>query len=128
MPKKILVVDDNADILELIKIVLSDEGYNVLLEAHRLHDLDIIKSTNPDLVIIDQLIRGDISSWEVVQKMRLDPVTAHIPVILCTASVDVVKELNVQLNSDRVHLIYKPFDIDDLVNEVNVSLEKAMLN
>jgi DNA-binding response OmpR family regulator len=115
----ILVINDTQEILDLFRDILEDEGYRVSLYSRTFNDLEEIKRQAPDLILLDFLIGGEDQGWQMLQKLKLDRETMTIPVIVCTAAVKLVRELEGHLRAKSVGVIMKPFDIDDLTNEVN---------
>jgi two-component system, OmpR family, alkaline phosphatase synthesis response regulator PhoP len=84
MKSRILVVDDEKDILELVEYNLSKEGYSVACVTTGELALDAIEREKPDLVLLDLMLPG-VDGYEVVRRLRQDPETAGIPVIMLTA-------------------------------------------
>lgn len=124
MAAKIMVVNDDRHFLELVELLLTEEGYEVSLHSERITDITVVKKIMPDLVIIDQLFNSNKLGWELIQQMRLDPSTIAIPIILCTTEGKTVEQLQEQLEKVRVKVVLKPFDIDDLYNAVHESLKE----
>ncbi len=121
MSKKILILDDSEDILEVMKDLLEMEGYEV--EILNFTD-DICKSAmtfNADLVILDYILFG-INGGELCHMMKTNPLTSHIPVIMVSAYPRVLESLG-SYGSDA--FIAKPFNIDDIVNTVKECILKA---
>jgi CheY-like chemotaxis protein len=114
----ILVVNDTQEILDLFKELLEGEGYRVSLYSYAFKDIADIRSLAPDLVILDFIIGGEAHGWQMLQKMKMDRETANIPVIICSAAVQLVKELEGHLTSKNIRVLLKPFDIDELLAEV----------
>jgi DNA-binding response OmpR family regulator len=123
MAKRIMVIDDSKEILELIEMILSEEGYEVALYSFGLHDLVEVKRVTPDLIILDYLIGQEEDGWNLLQKLKLDRETATIPVIICSAAAKQLREMASWLNEKGVGVVYKPFDIDDLLLAVHKMLE-----
>lgn len=121
----ILAINDSADVLSLFEDLLSAEGYRVSLGAFVVHNLDEIATMSPDLIILDYMWGGDDSGWSLLQLLRMDPRTKDIPVILCTGAVRQVTELDARLKEMGVHVILKPFDIDELTRAVKTTLASA---
>ena len=117
--RHILVVNDTVEILELFREILEEEGYQVSLYSYAFRDLAEIKQERPDLIILDFIIGGEDHGWQLLQKLKMDHATATIPVIICTAAVKLVRELEGHLKEKGVSVVLKPFDIDDLLREVN---------
>ncbi len=117
--RHILVVNDTQEILDLFREILEEEGYRVSVYSYAFRDLDEIKAQRPDLLILDFIIDGEARGWQLLQKLKLDRATATLPVIVCTAAVQLARELDGHLKEKGVAVILKPFDIDDLVQEVD---------
>ena len=118
--RHVLVVNDTQEILDLFKEILEEEGYRVSLYSYAFRDLDDVKQDCPDLIILDFIIGGENHGWQLLQKLKLDRETAKIPIIVCTAALNVVRELEGHLREKGVGVVLKPFDIDDLLREVTL--------
>lgn len=114
----IVVVNDTQEILDLFREILEDEGYAVTLYSFAINDLSELLKLRPDLVILDFLIGGESLGWQLLQKMKMDRRTAHIPVIVCSAALQLLQELEGHLRAKNVGIVVKPFDIDELVDIV----------
>jgi DNA-binding response OmpR family regulator len=123
--KHILVINDTQEILDLFREILEDEGYRVSLYSSGFNDIHQIVELAPDLVILDLLIGGESQGWQMLQKMKMSRETATIPVVVCTAAVSLARDLEGHLRSKNVGLVLKPFDIDELVDEVRKYLNPA---
>lgn len=121
MPKKILVLDDSEDILEMMKDALEMEGYEV--QVLNFTD-DICKaaiSYNADMVILDYILFG-INGGELCHILKTTPATAHIPVIMVSAYPRVLESLG-NYGSDA--FIAKPFNLSDISNTIKNCFLKA---
>lgn len=106
MPKKILVVDDEEDISELVRYNLASEGYEITCAASGEEAIRLVGSKPLDLLVLDLMLPG-ISGIDVARKLRSDQKTRHIPIIMLTArseESDIIKGL--ELADDY---ITKPF-------------------
>jgi CheY-like chemotaxis protein len=122
LPPHILVVNDAQEVLEVVKELLEEEGYRVTIHSSAIRDLDRIREIAPDLVILDHLMGAEEYGWQMVQKMRLSREFAHMPIIVCTAALKMVEELQGHLRAKNVVIVVKPFDIDDLLRAVRSAL------
>jgi len=108
MPKeKILVVDDEEDILELVRFNLSKEGYRAICAETGERAVQIARSEIPDLIVLDLMLPG-IDGLEVTTSLKKNPETQHIPIVMLTAKgeeSDVVTGL--ELGADDY--VTKPF-------------------
>ena len=120
--KKIVYVEDELEMIDLVKLILNRKGYEVIGAAGGREGLDIIRDVLPDLVLLD-LMMPDIEGWEVYQQMRADDATKHIPVIIITAkaqNIDKVLGLHIAKVNDYIS---KPFSPQDLVTSVEKIFE-----
>jgi DNA-binding response OmpR family regulator len=121
--KKIVYVEDELEMIDLVKLILSRKGYEVIGAAGGREGLDIIRDVVPDLVLLD-LMMPDIEGWDVYQQIRADEATKHIPVIVVTAkaqNIDKVLGLHIAKVNDYIS---KPFSPQDLVASVGKVLEE----
>jgi two-component system alkaline phosphatase synthesis response regulator PhoP len=120
--EKILVVDDEEDILELLKFNLSREGYQVSCAASGEEALSQIRSKTPDLMVLDLMLPGT-DGLEVTKSLKEDPETRNIPIVMLTAKgeeADIVTGL--ELGADDY--ITKPFSPRVLVARVRAVLRR----
>jgi CheY-like chemotaxis protein len=124
--KRILVINDTKEILELFRDILGEAGmgHEVTLMSYAPDELTRIVEEKPDLVIVDFVI-GDreLLGWQLLQKMRMHPATAEIPIVACTAAVRQVRDAEAYLLEQGIGVILKPFTIDQLENAVRRALE-----
>ena len=123
MGKRILVVNDTEEILQIFLDILAPEGYDVVLYSYAINDMDEVQRIKPDLVILDLIFGQEKTGWQMLQKMRMTRATATIPVIVCTAATKEVREIQGYLQAKGVSLVPKPFDIDDLLAAVKRAFE-----
>jgi DNA-binding response OmpR family regulator len=125
MATRILVINDTQEILELFDELLSEEGYEVVLYSQAIQDMAEIERIKPDLIIVDYIFGGEKSGWQMVQKLRMRRTTAKIPLIICTAAVREVREIEGFLRMKGIGLVAKPFDIEDLLEAIRTALRTA---
>ncbi len=125
MTKHILVVNDTQDILEIFRLLLESEGYKVTLSSFPLQKAADIVQLNPDLIILDVVFGEEKLGWQMLQLLKMQPPTASIPVIICTASEKSVREMEGYLVSKNVLVVYKPFELDDLLTAVTQALQST---
>ncbi len=120
--KQILIIDDQNQLLSLMRRILEDEQYQVHILQNGKDAFSQMKALLPDLLILD-LKLGEISGQDVLKQLKEDSITAEIPVIVYTAAVLEAEKVDREIEDDpilyqRVHLIRKPFDLDDLLDLV----------
>ncbi len=123
MATRILVVNDTQEILELFRMLLEEEGYEVVLSGFPIQQISDVEQIHPDLIILDFVFGDQKSGWQMLQMIKMKRSTASIPVIVCTAALDMVREQEGYLVSQGVHVVFKPFDIDHLLTNI-----KQLLN
>jgi CheY-like chemotaxis protein len=120
MKARILVFDDDEDILEVFRWLLDAEGYEVHAHPAILQDPVDVEQLEPDLVILD-LVMGDYKEGLLMlERMKQYPPTASIPVILCTAMLNGIPEGYAFLQN--VLLVEKPFDVEEFLELVRTQL------
>jgi two-component system, OmpR family, alkaline phosphatase synthesis response regulator PhoP len=117
---KILVVDDEANIVELARLYLKNEGYDVVAAGNGLAALDRVRQDQPDLMVLDIMLPG-MDGWEVCKQVRQ---TSRVPIIMLTArGDDVDKIVGLELGADDY--MVKPFNPRELVARVKAVLRRA---
>jgi DNA-binding response OmpR family regulator len=114
---KVVVVEDDPEMINLVKLILKKEGFDVTGAMGGRDGLEAIEKTRPDLVLLD-LMMPDIDGWEVYQAMKASDYMKAIPVIIITAkaqSIDKVLGLHIAKVDDY---ITKPFSPGELVASV----------
>jgi two-component system response regulator VicR len=123
-PKRtIICVEDEPEMVDLIRLILTRKGFEVLGAGTGAEGLELIRKKSPNLVLLD-LMMPDMDGWEVYQQMKSQEKTRDIPVIVVTAkaqSIDKVLGLHIAKVDDY---IAKPFSPQDLLN----SVEKVLKN
>ena len=115
--KRILCIEDEAEMIELMRLVLEREGFEVRGAMGGEQGLKAMRQEKPDLILLDLMMPG-IDGWEVYRQMRADKELAEIPVIIVTAkaqSIDKVLGLQVAKVADY---ITKPFGPKELVGSI----------
>jgi|SRR5579859_2851896 len=114
---RIAVIDDDAVFLDLMHDLLANgEGYEVVSSSQWFQSYEFIRMADPDLVILDLMMGREQTGWGVLQLLQSDPVTAAIPVILCSAAEPALRQKAHRLNGQAlVEAVPKPFDVDHLV-------------
>jgi DNA-binding response OmpR family regulator len=120
---RVLVVDDDADIRELVAFKLEQAGFEVTAAADGQLGLDAALRGRPDLVLLD-LMLPKLSGLEVCRRLREDPATAATPVILLTAK---AQEADVQraFSAGADDYVVKPFSPRELVTKVQAVLARS---
>lgn len=119
---KILVVDDEQAIVELIAYNLEKEGFSVLKAYDGAEALERVKTGRPDLVILD-LMLPRIQGMDVCRALRKNPETAHLPIIMVTAKgQEIDRVLGLEIGADDY--VTKPFSVRELIARVRAVLRR----
>jgi two-component system alkaline phosphatase synthesis response regulator PhoP len=121
--RTIMVVDDNPDIITIVKTILEGKGYYVLSASSGQELLNLLTDRKPDLIILD-IMMPEMDGLEVLGRLKAVTETASIPVILLTAKVQYEDVLGgYKLGAD--YYITKPFTSTQLVNGINLLLGES---
>lgn len=122
MPR-ILVVDDEKNILELVRFNLEREGYQVLTALDGARGLELARRENPDLIVLDVMLPG-MSGLEVCRELHRDPATKDIPIIMLSARAEELdRVLGLEMGADDY--VTKPFSPRELVARVKARLRRS---
>ncbi len=119
---RILAVDDDRDILEVLQFILEDSGYDVDTLSDGTFLFDRIEANAPDLILLDIML-GNMDGRDLCKDIKQREETHNIPVVLISASHNVASSLN-QKGAPNA-FIAKPFDINDLLNTIKMQLAAA---
>mgnify|MGYP001581558223 FL=1 len=117
MKKKILLIDDQEDLIELTRRILQSHGYEVVGLTDGEGALEIIKGESPHLVILDMIMPGK-DGTEICQEMKSDATTRHIPVILSTGQMLEPGDFSREGLKEADGYLMKPFEIDELLSKI----------
>ena len=123
--EKIVVVEDEADILEVIEYNLSREGFRVLSTRDGEEGLRLVQKESPDLVLLDLMLPG-LDGMEICRKLKADPLTQAIPIVMATAKgeeSDIVLGLGIGADD----YVTKPFSPRELIARVKAVLRRGPL-
>jgi CheY-like chemotaxis protein len=121
--KKILIIDNDADVLDMIQEVLNYAGYEVVIKEGTDDIVALITEQKPDLVLIDFILNG-VNGGEYCHRIKANPQTSSLPVIIMTAYSKVLLSLG---DYGCNGYLAKPFDLDELINQVNRLLAAPQL-
>ncbi len=121
--KKILIVDDEKDIVDLIAFNLEREGFSVTTARNGRQALDRVRKEKPDLLLLD-LMMPEVSGEEVCRRLRSEGATAALPIIMLTAKADPVDRI-LGLETGADDYITKPFHVREIVARVRAVLRRS---
>ncbi len=116
---KILVVDDESNIIELLRLYLEKDGFEVSSAKNGLEALSLFKEENPDLIVLDIMI-PEPDGWQVLREIRK---TSNVPIIMLTAKSETFdKVTGLELGADDY--LTKPFDAKELLARIKAVLRR----
>lgn len=121
--RKVVCVEDEEEMIDLIRLILSRKGFEVIGANGGRKGLEIIRAEKPDVVLLD-LMMPEMDGWQVYQQLKADPNTADIPVIVVTAkaqNIDKVLGLHIAKVDDYIP---KPFSLQELVDRIEAVLKR----
>jgi two-component system alkaline phosphatase synthesis response regulator PhoP len=127
MAKKILVIDDDADLVEATKIILKSKKYEVIAAYGGIEGLEMVKKESPDLIVLDVMM-PDKDGYTVCKELKADPELSQIPVLLLTAVVShlsttrYTQQMGMETEADDY--IDKPVEPVVLVERIEALLAK----
>jgi DNA-binding response OmpR family regulator len=122
-PHRLLYIEDEQEMIDLVRLILSRRGFEVLGAIGGREGLDTVRREHPELVLLD-LMMPDMDGWDVYQQMKADERTKDIPVIVVTAkaqNIDKVLGLHIAKVDDYIS---KPFSPQELVDSVEKVLAR----
>jgi two-component system alkaline phosphatase synthesis response regulator PhoP len=127
MAKKILIVDDDPDLVEAVSIILESKGYAVAAAYGGVEGLEKARTENPDLIVLDVMM-PDKDGYEVCKELKADEKYSAIPILLLTAVVSKIpstkytQQMGMETEADDY--VDKPVEPDELVRRIEVLISK----
>ena len=123
-PQHILVVNDTEEILDLFRDIIESLGHRMTAWSFSPDDLAKVTEILPDLIILDLMVGPtELQGWALLQKLRMSPPTEDIPVIVCTAATNWVREQEGWLAANAVKVVLKPFKVAHLEHAIEQALD-----
>jgi CheY-like chemotaxis protein len=123
-PKHILVVNDTEEILDLFRDIVEGLGHRMTAWSFSPDDLAKVTEIAPDLIVLDLMLGPtELQGWALLQKIRMSPPTEEIPVIVCTAATNWVREQEGWLAANAIKVVLKPFKVGHLEHAIRQALD-----
>lgn len=119
--KRILIVDDNADILELVEMILQRQGFDTVTSKSGEDALKNLQSYSPQLILLDVFL-GSTNGVDICNQIKSDPQSSHISIIMFSAHTAQDIVFNKCTADD---FIEKPFDVHHLLKKINFHIQSA---
>ncbi len=124
--KKVLVIDDEQDLRDVVKAALGGEGYEVEEAGSGQEGIDLARAGQPDLILCDVNMQG-MDGYATLERIRQDTVTAAIPVILMTGVMRDYSSVRHAMGIGADDYLLKPFSVDDLLAAIKTRLQKQQV-
>lgn len=109
----LLIAEDHEAVATLYQEFFTDEGYHVTL-VDTLPTVADVERWSPNLVLLDYFESGD-RMLELVHALQRDRTTSHLPVVICSASLPEVRQIEPELTALGIPIVFKPFDLEELL-------------
>lgn len=116
MPKRVLILDDDKDVLDVMQEALTYEGFEVYTITATDNIFSVLEEYHPDVLLIDYLLNG-INGGEICSLIKKNELTCELPVVILSAYPRVIDSLG-YYHCNK--FIPKPFDLNELVEEINL--------
>lgn len=124
--KKILIIEDDEDMQQLISMMLSEAGYSTIAAGDGLEGINVAKEIKPDLIMLD-LMLPKIDGLEVCKRLSDDAEMKKIPIIITTIKKELSTKLSAYMAGARRY-VTKPFGKEELISEVYKTLQQAAIS
>lgn len=115
MKHRVLIFDRDPAILDTLLLLLEDEGYEVSTSVALYEDVALISAFQPDIILLGAETLHSGEGIASLRTLKASPCTASLPVVLLTTNSHLVDQQVLQFPQDRVTVVAKPFDVDDLL-------------
>ena len=120
-PARILVVDDDPEIVTMLSARLSKRGYTVTTASDGVSALEVARQDTPDVVLLDVMMPGK-SGWEVARALKQDPITQRVKIVMVSAIGEKTNEITAPIYGADAH-VDKPFEFGQLEKVIKKLLE-----
>lgn len=127
MLKRILIIDDDDQILKVVGRLIESMGYEVIKANGGKDGLTAAEAENPDLILLD-IIMPKVDGHAVLRQLKNNPKTANIPVIMLTAKDDPQNIVDSMVDGGAVDYIIKPFVSEELLQKISKDINWAELH
>lgn len=115
---RIMIVNDDRAYLELMQDFLEDHDFEVATMKEPDVTLARIKVFHPNLLIIDLIFGKEPNGWLILQQMRTDTDMQCVPILMCSAAVEKMRERSSEYADDKIDFIEKPFDLEVMMTRI----------
>lgn len=120
---RLLIVDDEVDLLDMLRVVLTSNGFEVVTADSGMKALMLADDASPDAILLDVMM-GEMDGWEVLKLLKLDEKTRDVPVIILSARTETHDKIR-GLQEGASDYITKPFSVKELIERVGRVLDAS---
>jgi CheY-like chemotaxis protein len=114
---RVLVIEDDPEVLEIMRLVLEEEGYHVLTAARTVQP-DNIAQLRPAVIVLDLWLGSEMAGWALLQALKATPGARQIPIVICSADHGMLIREAARLSQLAVVVFGKPFDLDAFLGQM----------
>ena len=120
---RVLIIEDDADMIDLLSAVLRSGGFEPVAALGGRQGLDLLKDISVSLILLD-LMMADVSGWQVLETIKADPSLRRIPVLIVSARHYLEDTAQAEAHADQFEgYLVKPFVVQDLLGEIHEALK-----
>ena len=121
---KVLVIDDDKDLLEVIQALLTTRGFDVETDNNWQSGFEKIRKFEPQIILLDVFLSG-IDGLEICKQLKANPLTSQIPIVIFSAYPRIAETVIYEYGADD--FIAKPFEVNDLVEKIYSVLSQPLV-
>ncbi len=119
MPRRVVVcIEDEQDVIDLIRLIVQRHDFDLIPATDGIQGLAAVRRAMPDLVLLDLMMPG-LDGWTVYDRLKADPTTADIPIVVVTARAHYDERVAEMRASDADNLVTKPFGPAQLIEAID---------
>ena len=118
---KVLVIDDDKDLLDILKSLLTKRGFDVETDDNWQNGFEKIREFEPQIILLDVFLSG-IDGLDICKQLKSNPLTSHIPIVIFSAYPRIAESAIYEYDADD--FIAKPFEVNDLVAKMHSVLSQ----
>ena len=118
---KVLVIDDDKDLLDIVKSLLTKRGFDVETDDNWQNGFEKIREFEPQIILLDVFLSG-IDGLDICKQLKSNPLTSHIPIVIFSAYPRIAESAIYEYDADD--FIAKPFEVNDLVAKMHSVLSQ----
>jgi two-component system alkaline phosphatase synthesis response regulator PhoP len=123
-PQVVAIANHDAVLLGLLQQTFQEAGYDTMLLPTGSAGYQVVKEKKPDLVMLDTWLADEAGAWLLVQILRMDAETRHIPVLLTTSGSDFGQRADALPKESGIDILNKPYNPEEVIEKARQALER----